>query len=148
MTRIWIAGLVLGGIAAAAPAAEHKVRVDHHSGAIDAHYRAGVTIAHRQVGAAGPGGRASTLRCQWSAGVTIDREARHASGTTMLRTISRDDVVEGSRPGWCDGQRRAIAEEVARRTDAVRDHMMAVAAEDHGVLRAEADRLHGTQAAG
>ncbi len=148
MSRIWMAALMLGTIAAAAPAAEHAVRVDHHSGAIDARYRADVAIEHRQVGAVGPGGRASTLRCVWSAGITVSREARLATGTVMTRSISRDGVAGGSRTGWCDGQRAAIAQEVARRTDTVREHMLAVAADDHSVLRAEADRLHGAPAAG
>lgn len=129
-------------------ASEHRVRLDHPVGAVEAVYRADVAIAHRQVGASTPGGRASTLRCMWTAGVTVDREARHDSGRVMTRSIRRDAVAEGSRPGWCDGQRQAIAREVAMRTDRVRQEMLAIAREDHSVLRAELDQLHADQRAG
>lgn len=55
-------------------------------------------ISYRDVGAATPPGVPSTRRCLWTA-VTPDG-AR----------------LEGSRPGDCARNRRAIAREVARRT--------------------------------
>ncbi|WP_229664560.1 hypothetical protein [Sphingomonas metalli] len=148
-TTLW-AALITGTIAAAAPAAatEHRVRIEHHGGAVDAVYRADVAVSHRQVGAATPGGRASTLRCLWSAGLTVERQAQHPGGSIMTRSISRDAVVEGSRAGWCSGQRAQIAREVALRTDRVRQEMMAIAEEDHSVLRAELDQMHANRAAG
>lgn len=144
MTKLLAAGLLLGALAAAPAAAnDHSVRIDHHAGPVDAQYRAVTKVAHKQVGAVVPGGRASTLRCAWSAGVTVDREARLPSGATMTRSIHRDDVISGSRPGWCSAQREAISKDVAARTDKVRDHMLAVAHEDRAELHAELDRLHG-----
>jgi hypothetical protein len=148
MRYVILAGLALGMVAAPAAAREHRVRVDHHAGAVDAVYRANVAVSHRQVGAVVPGGRASSLRCMWSAGMTVDREARHPAGGVMTRSISRDNVAEGSRPGWCETHRASIAREVALRTDRVREEMMAVAEEDHSVLRAELDRAHQDRQAG
>ena len=149
--RMWVLGGLAAGLAIAAGpagATEHRVRVEHRGGAVDAVYRADVAIDHRQVGAVGPGGRPSTLRCVWSAGVTVEREARHGSGRVMTRAIRRDDVAQGSRHGWCDGQRDAIAKDVAARTDRVRDAMLAAAEEDRSVLRAELDTLHTDQRSG
>lgn len=144
MTRTMLAGLLLG-VTAAAPAAamEHSERIEHHSGAVDAEYRTTTAIAYDQVGMVAPGGRPSSLRCKWSVDLTVERAARHASGSTMARAISRDNVIEGSRPGWCRTQRESIAREVAQRTDELRSHMLAVAQEDRTVLGAEIDRLHG-----
>lgn len=140
--------LLLGSATAVAPLAEHQVRIDHPSGAVDARYRADVAISHRQTGSVMPGGRGSTLRCLWSVDVAVVRDARHASGALLSRAMRRDAALTGSRAGWCDAGRGAIAQEVARRHDAIRDHVMAVAREDHPTLRAELDRLHGETRAG
>lgn len=135
MTILAIA-LLLGG----APTAEHRVAVDHPAGAVDATYRSTVAIARRQLGAVAPGGRPQTLRCAWSAGMTVERSARHASGAMLTRTLRRDDVLAGSRPGWCGTHRDGIAREVASRGAHVRDQLLAVAAEDRTALHAELDR--------
>jgi hypothetical protein len=147
-TRFALALLgTVAGAAVAGPAAtmEHRVRVDHASGATDVRYRGDVAIAHRQVGSVAPGGRQSTLGCRWSASVTVTREARHASGT---RTIAAPRAIEGTRAGWCGTHRDAIAQEVAQRTDSMREHLLATARDDHGVLVAEIERLHGSTRAG
>ena len=148
MNTLMIAGLLLGGVAASDDALEHRVRIDHHSGPVAVRYSADVGVTHKQIGAVTTGGRPSTLRCQWSANVTVHREARADSGATLMRSASRDGVIEGSRPGWCSANRTAIAQEVARRQESVRDHLQAVAQEDHGLLRAEMDRLHAETRAG
>jgi len=129
-------------------AIEHRTQVAHASGAVDTHYRADVRIEHRQIGSVGVGGRPSTLRCLWRAGLVVDRAARHASGATMARSFAHDDAVTGSRPGWCSAQKAGIAREVASRSDELRAALVRVAQEDHGVLHAEVDRLHGTTRAG
>ena len=138
---IMIAALAGAVAAGSADAIEHHVRLDHHKGAVEARYRTTVDIAHRQVGAVGPGGRSASLRCAWSANVTVDREARAGAGLST-RSVERRAAIAGSRPGWCAGQRRAIAQEVARRGDEVRAHMLAVAEEDRAGLLAEIDRLN------
>ncbi|WP_233150928.1 hypothetical protein [Sphingomonas mollis] len=143
MMKLLLAGLAMA--AAPVTAAEHRTRIDHPVGPVDAHYRASVDVAHKQVGAVAPGGRSSSLRCHWSATVNVDRVARHAAGSVMARSISRDAAIKGSRPGWCEGQRTAISRDVAARMDEVHGHMMAVAREDHPVLHAELDRLHGAR---
>jgi hypothetical protein len=142
MNMLLIAGLALGGAVASDGALEHRVQLDHHSGPVAVRYSADVGVAHKQIGAVTTGGRPSTLRCVWSANVTIHREARGSSGTTLARSAGRDGVIEGSRPGWCSANRAAIAQEVAARRDAVRDHLQAVVQEDHGQLRRELDGLH------
>ncbi|MBD8546540.1 hypothetical protein IFT82_07220 [Sphingomonas sp. CFBP 8760] len=152
MTRILAAGaaLALTALAPLAPAfsnpvlsVDHALRVDHHAGPVDARYRGDVKIRQQQVGAVGPGGRPSTLRCTWAGDMTVAREARTASGAMMTRVVSRDAVVTGSHVGWCGSQRRAIAAQIAARRDALDRHLQAVAREDHQVLRAELDRFHG-----
>lgn len=153
MAKSGLAGLLLGTVAAAAlagpgAAMEHRVRIDHASGTTDVQYRGDVDIVHRQVGAVAPGGRASTLGCRWKAKVTVTREARHASGSLMTRSIEGARAIEGTRAGWCGDQRDAIAQEVAQRVDAMRDHLLATAAEDHPVLMAEIERLHGSTRTG
>jgi len=149
-----LAGLILGlgttmtPAIPTAPAADHAVRIDHHSGPVDARYRGTVAIRHRQVGAVAPAGRPQTLRCRWSADLIVDRHATSAAGATMSRRLSRDDVATGQRPGWCGTQRAAIAQEVAARVEAMDRHLVAVAREDHDTLRAELDRLHGATRGG
>ncbi|WP_294199812.1 hypothetical protein [uncultured Sphingomonas sp.] len=142
MHMLWMAGLALGAAAASEGALEHQVQLDHHSGPVAVRYSADVGVTHKQIGAVTTGGRPSTLRCLWSANVTVHREARGTTGTTLMRSAARDGVIEGSRPGWCTTQRAAIAQEVAARRDAVQEHLQAVAQEDHGLLRSELDRLH------
>lgn len=147
-----IAALLAGAAASGAAATDiatgqdysHSVRIDHNRGVVNARYRSRVSIAHQQVGAVTPGGVPSTLRCAWRANVTVDRDARHAGGATMARTMTREAALTGSRAGWCDGAKAGIAREVADRAPAIRDHMLAMAEEDRAVLSAEIDRLHET----
>ncbi|MFD1787728.1 hypothetical protein ACFSC3_09095 [Sphingomonas floccifaciens] len=142
-----IAALLTGAAAAGAVSADvghsHNVRIDHHRGPVDAEYRSSVTITHRQIGAVTPGRAGSTLRCLWRADMTVERDARHAAGT-MTRTMTRDGALTGSRPGWCDGAKAAIARDVAIRGTVLRDHLVAMAEQDRAVLTAEVDRLHDT----
>ena len=142
MNMLLIAGLVLGAAAASDGAIEHQVQLDHHSGPVAVRYSADVGVTHRQIGAVATGGRPSTLRCMWSANMTVHREARATAGTMLTRSAARDGVIRGSRARWCGTNRQAIAQEVAQRRDALHDHLQAVAQEDHPMLRAEMDRLH------
>ena len=141
--------LVAALLTTAAPAAavDHVVRVDHHAGPVDARYRGSVAVAHRQVGAVAPAGRPSTLRCHWRADLAVERFATLPTGTAA-RSFGRDAVFAGSRPGWCEASRAAIARDVASRVDELRGHLRALAQEDHAPLRAELDRLHAERRAG
>lgn len=146
MTGAILPALLAGAAAVAGVSGDiahrHNVRIDHHRGAIDAEYRSRVLITHKQVGSVTPGRASSTLRCQWQATLIVDRDARQAGGAMMARTMTRDSALAGSRPGWCEGARRAIAQDVAARESVLRDQLAAVAADDHAVLTAEIDRLH------
>ncbi|MBM3927666.1 MAG: hypothetical protein FJ335_04300 [Sphingomonadales bacterium] len=146
MTGGLITALLAGAAGLAAVSTDighnHSVRIDHTRGSIDADYRSRVAISHRQIGAVTPGGVPSTLRCAWQANLIVDRDARHAGGATMTRTMVRDGALTGSRPGWCAGARTAIAQEVAARHETLRGHLVEMAADDHAVLTAEVDRLH------
>lgn len=149
MTNVIVAALALGIFATGAgEALEHRTRIDHATGTTDVHYRGDVAIAYKQTGAVAPGGAASSLRCHWKANVVVNREARHASGHVVARSFATPQVIEGSRPGWCATSRDSIAREVAQRSEDVRRHLMAAAEEDHPVLTAELDRLHGSAKAG
>ena len=143
MTTLWMALLSGAMVASAGAPLQHHTRVDHASGAAEALYRGEIAVEQREVGTVGPGGRASTLRCRWTAGLVVDREARHASGATFARRFDTGRVIEGSRPGWCTTHRRAIAQEIAQRSGELHGHLVAVAQEDHHVLRAELDRSRG-----
>ncbi len=134
-----VAGLLLG-----TPIADdaHRVQLDHRGQRVDVTYRSAVDVRHKQLGAVGAPGRPSALRCAWSASVDVHREARHPAGHVMTRTISAQAPLTGSRPGWCDTQRDAIAQDVAARSGAVRDHLLAVATRDQDALVAELDAAH------
>ena len=140
MSIIIAAGLLLG----AAPPEAHRVAVDHRGQRVDVTYRSDLDIHHRQVGSAGAPGRPSTLRCTWKARVSVHREARSTAGHVLTRTIASDAPLSGTRPGWCAGQQKSIAADVAARSDRVRTHLLAVAEQDHDTLRAELDAAHGS----
>lgn len=139
MSFIIAAGLMLG---ASVAADTHRTQIDHRGHRVDITYRSDLAVTRRQVGVAAPGGRAGTLRCVWSARVSVAREARSTAGHVLTRTLSSDRPISGSRAGWCDGQRAAIAAEVAARSDTVRAHLMALADEDRATLAAELDTVH------
>lgn len=133
---------------AATATIDHQAQIDHHSGPVTARYRGALLVDHRQLGAAAPAGRAASLRCEWTARLSVDRHAVTAAGTTARRSFVSDRSFSGHRPGWCAGQRDAITRDVAARTMDLDRHIQAVAREDHDLLRAELDRLHGSVAAG
>ena len=148
MAYLVTAGLVLAATGAAlGMTVDHQNRVDHHSGPVAVKYRGDVAITHKQVGVVAPGGRASSLRCDWAATMTVARHAVAASGTRLVRSIDSEPVVSGTRPGWCATSHRAITKEVASRTADMQAHLEVLAQEDETMLRAELDRIHGPQRA-
>ncbi len=148
MAYLTIGVLALGAIGiVTGMTIDHEARLDHHSGAVMVSYRGDVTVSHKQVGAVTPGGRAASLRCDW-ASMTVDRLATAASGASMVRRIDSDHLVTGTRPGWCSTSSAAIAKELAGKAAALKLHLQALAEEDHHELRAELDRVHGSQRSG
>ncbi|SEN35629.1 hypothetical protein SAMN05192583_2587 [Sphingomonas gellani] len=141
---------ILMAASAAAPLAmpDHNTTLPHAAGPVHSTYRADVTVTHEQVGTVGAPGRPATLGCRWTAGLNVARQARHASGATLSRSIDRDTVLSGQRAGWCDTHREAIRVEVAARSGELRAALLAAAEEDGPVLTAELDRLHGNDRTG
>lgn len=142
-------GLVLAAAGAAlGMTVDHQKDVDHHSGRIAVKYRGAVVIEHKQVGAVTPGGRSSSLRCNWTANMAVARDAVAASGTRLVRSIDSEPVISGTRPGWCLASRGAIKKEVAAKAADIQQHLVMLAQEDEQMLRVELDRIHGPQRAG
>lgn len=144
MTMLLALGLA-AALDPAFPAIEHRTRVEHPKGAIEAIYKTRVAVTHKQIGSAAKPGTPSTLACTWRADIHVERSALHGSGASLSRQIARDGVVEGRRAGWCNGGRSAIAAEVARRTHEIHDQVVALAREDEAVLQAELERLDGNR---
>ncbi|WP_420139456.1 hypothetical protein [Sphingomonas sp.] len=149
MAYMLVAGLALSAATAAlGMRVDHHTQVDHHSGPVAVSYRGDVAISHKQVGTVAPAGKMSSLRCQWAAHMVVARQATAAGGASLSRTMDSAPVLTGSRPGWCSTHQAAITKEVARKTAAMQDHLQQMAQDDHQMLRAELDRLHGAQRAG
>lgn len=125
----------------ALPTFEHRTRLEHAGGVVDAHYRTRVALVSRQVGSVAKAGTPSTLRCVWRADVRVEREAHYGGEARLVRDIGREGVLEGSRAGWCGANGPAIAREVTRRADEIRNHLAALALEDERTLRAELERM-------
>ncbi len=90
MNMLLIAGLALGGAVASDGALEHRVQLDHHSGPVAVRYSADVGVTHKQIGAVTTGGRPSTLRCLWSANVTVHREGARRQRYGLMRSAAQD----------------------------------------------------------
>ncbi len=149
MAYFLTAGLVLAATGAALGlTVDHQNQMDHRSGPVAVKYRGDVVITHKQMGAVAPGGRPSSLRCDWAASMSVARHAVAASGTRLVRTIDSEPVMSGTRPGWCVASHGAIRKEVAAKAAHMQQHLMMLAQEDEQMLRVELDRIHGPQRAG
>lgn len=140
MKKFVFTGLALG-LAAASPALalQHEVVIDHAAGPIAADYRGSVTIETRQVGTAGAAGRPSTLSCQWTATLNVERVAKVGNVLNSRRTLTSDDVATGSKPGWCPSNPDALDKLVDARSDKVQGALLALVDKDRAALLAEAD---------
>lgn len=133
-------GAALAGLAAApALALEHEVVIDHVAGPIAADYSGAVTVETRQTGTVGVAGRPSTLRCEWSANLTVERVAKVGEALNSRRTLTSEDVARGSKPGWCETQAKSIDKLVDARRESFREAMLAMVEQDRAALLAEAD---------
>lgn len=137
--RALFSAMLALGFAAPAFALEHEVVIDHAAGPIAADYRGAVTIETQQLGAAGVAGRPSTLRCQWSATLAVERVASVGTALQSRRTLTRKDVASGSRPGWCPTDPDVIDRLVDKRGEGLRSAMLALVEQDRATLIAEAD---------
>ncbi|NCP13895.1 MAG: hypothetical protein GW858_06980 [Sphingomonadales bacterium] len=140
MKKLSFAGLMLSAsLASPAVALEHEVVIDHASGPIAADYKGSVAVETRQVGSAGVAGRSSTLRCNWTASLKVERIATVGDTMQSRRVLTRNDVASGSRPGWCQTQTKAIDRLVETRRERIRTVMLAVIEQDRAELVAEAE---------
>lgn len=128
-------------VASTAPLAPHNLAVPHSSGTAQAEYRGAIGVQHKQVGAPAPAGRPSTLRCVWTANIEVNRTATTAAGALASRSFVRDDVANGSRPGWCSANRTVIARDVAQRLGDGSQHLAQAAEADRAMLLTDLDRL-------
>ena len=139
MKRALFGAVLAGCIASPALALEHEVVIDHVSGPIAADYTGAVTVETRQTGTVGAAGRPSTLRCEWTASLTVERTAKLRDTMSSRRTLTSEDVASGSRPGWCETQTKAIDKLVESRRESFRGAMLAMVEQDRAALLAEAD---------
>lgn len=140
MKKLAFAGLFVGAcVASPAVALEHEVVIDHPAGTIAADYEGAVKVKTRQVGTAGVAGRPSTLRCQWSAALKVERTAKVGDILQTRRSMIRDDVTSGSTPGWCSRKAEAIDALVDARRDTFRTAMLELVEQDRTAILAEAE---------
>ena len=140
MKKFVLAGLALGAsLAAPALALEHEVVIDHAAGPIAADYKGSVTVETTQIGTAGVAGRPSTLACQWTATLNVERVAKVGEGLRSRRAMSQEDVAGGSKPGWCETNAKAIDRLVDARSETFRGAMLALVEQDRAAILAEAD---------
>lgn len=139
MKRFALTGLLLGALVAMpAQALEHKTTIDHpEAGPISADYRGSTVIVEKQVGSAGGAGRPSSLKCQWSVALTVERTAVAGAGLQATRSITQNNALNGSTPGWCSAGSKTIERMVAAKSDSLREKMMAMVAQDRAVILAE-----------
>lgn len=148
MKKFVLAGLLGAAIAAPAAALEHEVVIDHASGPIAADYKGSVTIETNQVGTAGVAGRPSTLRCNWTATLNVERVAQVGETLRSQRTLTSEDVASGSRPGWCETSAKAIDRLVDSRNEKFRTAMLALVEQDRSTILAEAESAKGNTRGG
>lgn len=139
MRRALAAAVLSATFAAPALALEHEVVIDHAAGPIAADYRGSVTIETKQVGTAGVAGRPSTLRCEWTASLDVERVARLGQTLQSRRTLTSEDVTGGSKPGWCPTKSEALGKLVDARGPKIQTALMALVERDRAALVAEAD---------
>ena len=141
MKNLVPAALALGVSLTAFPAQalEHRIALDHPDGPITADYRGAVSLETRQTGSAGPGGRAATLRCDWSVSLSVERTAIRGTALTARRSMTREGALKGSAPGWCSKSRDGIERIVEACRDSLREAMMAIVAQDRDAILVDAD---------
>lgn len=127
---------------ASAQAMEHKVVIEHPVGPIAADYSGATRVEMQQLGSAGAAGRPSSLRCQWTVSLEVQRSAQVGASLQAKRSMSRNDVLKGTAPGWCSERGSGIDRMVEARRDDLRSAMMAMVAQDRDVILVEADGAH------
>ncbi|MFZ4688832.1 MAG: hypothetical protein ACOYLS_06320 [Polymorphobacter sp.] len=139
---LFLATLAAATLAQAAPTEwTHTVPVAHADTNATATYVARPNITTRQIGMA-TGTRPSTVRCIWTADISVERRLGTPAGDTSgVREIASTKTFSGSRHGSCMNNRRAINQEIAAKAPEVNAHLLAVADRDQRELRSEIETL-------
>ena len=144
MKKLAFVGLAVGAcLASPALALEHEVVIESPAGPIAADYKGSVKIETRQIGTPGVAGRPSTLRCNWTASLEVDRIARIGEVLKSRHSLSQEKVASGSKPGWCATSTKAIDRQVENRSETIRAAMLALIEQDRTILLAEAENVRG-----
>ncbi len=133
--------LMMLGLAMAAPVepVTHDVVVEHQGIPLNVTYRADVDMSAKTVRMVLPS-RVKMEQCRWTADVTVERQvARKGARPALTRTLEGSKTIRGMRHGYCSTSvaREQIAEAVAGKADAVKEHLMAVAEQDRPQLIAD-----------
>jgi len=133
-----VAGLFSPAIAADEQGFRHQVEVPHGERQVTAVYQPRTMVSYRQLGNMTPN-RQSTARCIWKAEISVERQllAPVGQGSHVVRTLVPTKLIEGSTNGRCAQGKDQVDSAIARRSDEVRAHVLAVAAEDRTALMAE-----------
>ncbi|WP_430386590.1 hypothetical protein [Blastomonas fulva] len=142
-----VAGLATPSVAADYQDIRHQVEVPHGERQVTAVYQPKTMVSYRQVGNMTPN-RPSTARCMWKAEISVERhlQAPAGQGSHVVRTLVPTKLIEGSTNGRCAQGKEQVNSALARRTDEVRSHVLAVAAEDRNALMAELSIAQGNPA--
>lgn len=142
-----VAGLATPSVAADYQDIRHQVEVPYGERQVTAVYQPKTMVSYRQVGNMTPN-RPSTARCMWKAEISVERhlQAPAGQGSHVVRTLVPTKLIEGSTNGRCAQGKEQVNSALARRTDEVRSHVLAVAAEDRNALMAELSIAQGNPA--
>ncbi|WP_017672202.1 hypothetical protein [Blastomonas sp. AAP53] len=145
-----IAALSVAGLSITAHASDfqdirHQVEVPHGERQVTAVYQPKTMVSYRQIGNMAPN-RPNSARCIWKAEIAVERhlQAPAGQGSHVVRTLVPTKMIEGSTNGRCAQGKDQANKAIARRADEVREHVMAVAAEDRNALMAELSIAQGS----
>ncbi len=142
-----VAGLSFPAVASDFQDIRHEVEVPHGERQVTAVYQPKTFVSYRQIGNMPPN-RPSTARCLWKAEIAVERhlQAPAGAGSHVVRTLVPTKLIEGSTNGRCAQGKEQANRAIARRADEVREHVLAVAAEDRNALMAELSIARGNPA--
>lgn len=129
-------------LAGAVPELAHQANLDHRGSTFELRYEPHLTTKAKTVGTVA-GTRMSTQRCRWSVAVQVQRHIAQSGQTeTLSRLLPETRQFSGDLPGDCRGKAKAIETAQAAKTDAIREHVAAVARNDTALALAEIDAAH------
>lgn len=125
--------LLAAAAALAVPSVSHQATVEHRGAQLNVAYVADAQASLKTVGV-NPPARAGMPTCRWTATVAVDRQVANLE-TRLPGALE----LSGQRPGDCLTARTAIADEIAGKSEAIRAHLVSVAAADRPKLMSDLD---------